>query len=131
MTWEEAIKQLDDKYYGIVCLTCDGYNVSFQKLAYRNQLRIFFYIDHVWKGEYLNANSEIGSKFGCPKYYRPSKKDIEFAMFMSKYKGKKFNAEQFKKEHTKILAYHPTHPSAASVIRTLKKTCKDVKLIEI
>lgn len=130
MTWEEAIKKLDDKVFGTVCLTCDGYNVSFEKIVYRNQLRIMFYVDNVWEGKYMNPESQIGAKFGCPKYYRPNKKDIDFAKLMSKYKGKKFNAEQFKKEHTKVLCYEPTHPSAASVIRTLKRTCEKIELVD-
>lgn len=130
MTWEEAIKQLDDHLYKTVDLICDGYNVTFITCIYRRQVRIMFYVDGIWKREYSNLDSEIGAKFGTPRYFRPSKKVIEFERQMAKYRGVKFNSEKFKKEQTKVLAYHPTHASPASVIQTLKKTCKDIQLVE-
>lgn len=131
MNWQEAIKQLDNKMLGSVNLVCDGYNVTYVKEFYKaTQLRIMFYIDGTWKGTYSNPESEIGAKFGSPRYFKPDKKNIQIGRLLARIERRRFNEKEFVKDHTRILAYHPTHASAASVIRTLKKTCKNIELIE-
>jgi hypothetical protein len=129
MNWQDKIKELDNTLYGSVDLICDGYNVTFQKHLYTpNQFRYMFYINGTWSGEYASEDSEIGAKFGAPRYFRPKKKEVEFAGKIAKIKGFKFNADKYIKEHTKIVGYHPAHASTASIIRRLKMTCKSIEV---
>lgn len=129
--WEQKIKDLERTPYGILRLIADGYNLSIQPVISNRRIVLQWFVDGVWKGEYCNRNNEIGAKFGHPKYYRPKKKDIEFAKLLHRIRERtKFDVKKFKLEHTRVLFYVNYHPSAASLIRTLKKNCKEILLVE-
>lgn len=135
--WEQQVKDLEYSLFGNVRLIADGYKLTIERGFLRRRIVLLWFVDGIWKGEYSNASSEIGAKFGHPHYYRPTRKDIEFAKLVHRINNRKinkstrFDEKKYKVEQIKVLSYFPYHPSAASLIRTLKRTCKDIQLAPV
>lgn len=55
---------------------------------------------------------------------------MEVAIALARFDGVRFNRKKWEKENTKLIGYNPLHPSAASVIRTLKRTCEKIELVD-
>lgn len=127
LEWVIKLQEIERKGYGSIAMNCDGYNVSFGMARIKNKLVFVYYIDSLFKGEYINTESPIGQKFGVAKYYRLSSK---YYNLLIKLEGKKFANAEKKKAAQTVLNYSFYHPSAASVIRTLKRTCHEIKLVE-
>lgn len=133
MNWEQKIKDLERQTVAIVRLVADGYNLSIQPWLHRRRIVLQWFVDGTWKGEYSLTDSEIGSKFGYPKYIRPTKKEVEVAKIFHRLNGsggKRFDVKAYIASRTTLYAYYPFHPSATSLIRTLKKNCKEIILVE-
>lgn len=129
MTWEEALKELDSNILApSVHLICDGINVSFANRLNGRKSVIMWFVDGSWKEEYTFTTSDVGAKFGHPRYSKPNKKAVDVRKLFTRLNGKRFDPKTFIKENTKVILYSPFHPSAASVIRTLKRTCTNIQL---
>lgn len=118
--WELALIEMDKDtrpYLPPIKLTIDGYNVSFKNEIKRRQIVIIWYVDGYWKGEYSNPDSEIGAKFGCPKYIKRNPNYITL--------HKKLFKEDIPKR--KVCAYNFYWTTAKELISHLKKTCKNIE----
>jgi hypothetical protein len=124
--WELELKKIELHGYGSVALMCDEYQTSWQIARLGNKFVFFYFVDGVHRGEFITAESKIGQKFGKPKYHILSQKMYQLLL---KCEGKKVAEFEKKKAASTVLLYRSFHPSAASVIRTLRRTCEVVKLI--
>ena len=75
--WITSIEGFDHSWHRTIKMKIDGYNVTFQNQTFKRKIVIVWYVDGVWKGEYININSEIGAKFGMPKYFNITKKWLD------------------------------------------------------
>ena len=125
--WITAIEGLNGTIYHCVYIKIDGYNVSFHQQIHKRKIVILWYVDGVWKGEYLNINSEIGAKFGFPRVMSFSKKfyNLEKAL------NGKASADKVKKKYGKrVVGYLNYWNTTSRLISHLKKTCTEFEVIE-
>lgn len=124
--WELALLDLKNNIFGTVNLQCDGYNVSFQVIKSNMRLRIQWYVDGVWKGIYHNKENEIGQKFGKPMYMKPDKNHVAF---LKRFRTKK-DLQAYLDGHKEPFAYNHVFDTPVSIIKKLKSTCSDIKLVD-
>lgn len=124
--WEKALLDLDNIFIGTVKLNIDGYNISYQKQYSKNKACFCWYLDGTWKGIYSTKDNEIGKKFGRPVKARMSHKSYQL---QRTFYGKR-NADKVKKEYNgQVIGYMNTWNNSSTLIRHLKKTCKEIKLL--
>ena len=123
--WEKQILKLDTSVFGSVKLMIDGLTVVFDNQVYRRKIVIAYFVNGVFKGEYTTPESDIGAKFGSPRYI---KHDSKMLAFIKKYKTKK--EYEAAKVYKKLYAFDSKWTSARSLIKHLKSTCKDISIYE-
>jgi hypothetical protein len=124
--WEQALINMERSFYGNLNLICDGLNITFQLARSKNNIVFCWYLDGAWKGIYSNKDNEIGKKFGRP--YKARMSDKSYQLQRSFY-GKR-HADKAKKEYNgQVIGYMNTWNNSSTLIRHLKTTCKEIKLI--
>ena len=123
--WETALARIEQKGWGDVNLLCDGIAVSWRYVRVGNRLCFIYYIDGEFHGYYSNSDSPIGAKFGIPQRARMSKEHYDTLV---RHAMKAYADERKAKIAATVLGYNPFHNTAASVIRTLKRTCTEITL---
>lgn len=120
--WETEL--LSCSIYKSVKLKCDGHKLTVQAGIHKNRIVYSWFLDGVWKGEYMNMENEIGAKFGFMKTVRVPPTVIKL---IERTYGKKV-AEAKKKERI-LCGYLNYWGSLRSLAAHLKKTCSQIEII--
>lgn len=124
MDWIDEINKLKDgNIYDVARLLIDGKEVDYTNQIVKRKVFICWYVDQVFKGEWLIKENETGQKFGKPIYTIYTSMEYQFSLMLN---GKK-KADAIKKAYVpKFIGYHYRWNNTAELIRFLKSKNYDI-----
>ena len=138
--WTTIKERLEPAIFGNVTIMADGFKVCFRREMFKYKSRIMTYVNAWFKGFWTKADDdgkavhEEGRKFFRPHKYVP-KSLFSKPLFKSKAEMKRvekiMGKDWMKEDMTpRIIGYTPDWPNAKMLVSHLKRTCKEVCIVE-
>lgn len=125
--WELALLLADKSIVSSTKLMCDGYEIQLSNTYISDKRKVVLacYVNGSINGAWTHKNNEIGAKFWQPFTIKPVKDILD--MYYAR--GDVKSAREYRQKCAQVLHWIPYYPNAQAVIKKLKSTCVDIKLL--